>query len=122
MIIKWPHAPAIRDSSLFNNVNALWPRRVRIIRGITHIVDPKLRWIIEALHKIIGNRYSLLQSLWLGVANIFFPFGLHLPFVGGMRFAHIHGQKIRMIFIVFVNLHDVANLAPERRSGIATED
>src|ERR1700731_428970 len=119
MITKWPHASAISDSSLFDNVNALWPRRVRIICSITHIVDSKLRGIVEALHEIIGNRYALFQRLRLRVTNIFLHVGLHLPFVGGMRFAHIYGQKGRVIFIVFVNLHDVANLAPEWRSSVA---
>jgi hypothetical protein len=122
MIIKGAHASAICDPSLFNNVNALWPRRICIICGITHIVDSKLCWIVEALNKIIGNRYALFQRLRLRVTNIFFHVRLHLPFVRGMRFAHIHGQKVRMIFVVFVNLHDVANLAPERRSGVAAED
>jgi hypothetical protein len=122
MIIKWPHASAICDPSLFNNVNPLWPRGVGIIRSVTHIVDTELGWIVEALNKIIGNRYALFQRLRLRVTNIFFHVGLHLPFVGGMRFSYINSQKIRVIFIVFVNLHDVANLAAEWRSGIAAKN
>jgi hypothetical protein len=38
-----------------------------------------------------------------------------------MRFAHVDGEKIGVILIVFVNLHHVANLAPERRSRVAPE-
>jgi hypothetical protein len=39
-----------------------------------------------------------------------------------MRFANVHGQKIRMVFVVVVNLNDVAYLAAEGRSSEAAED
>jgi len=34
-----------------------------------------------------------------------------------MRFANVHGQKIGAIFVVIVNLNDVANLAAKGRSS-----
>jgi hypothetical protein len=40
-----------------------------------------------------------------------------LPFVGGVRFAHIHSEEIGVVLIVVVNRYDVANLATEGRSG-----
>jgi hypothetical protein len=45
-----------------------------------------------------------------------------LPFVGRMRFAHVNGQKIGVILIVIEDLHDVADLATERRSSEAAEN
>jgi hypothetical protein len=33
-----------------------------------------------------------------------------------MRLADVHGEKIRVIFVVVINLDDVANLAAEGRS------
>jgi len=39
-----------------------------------------------------------------------------------MRFADVDGQKIRVIFVVVVDLYDVANLATERRSSKTAED
>jgi len=38
-----------------------------------------------------------------------------------MGLANIHGQKIGALFIVVVDLDDVANLAAERRSSKASE-
>jgi hypothetical protein len=39
-----------------------------------------------------------------------------------MRFAHVDGQKIGVIFVVVENLDDVADLATKRRSSIAAEN
>ena len=39
-----------------------------------------------------------------------------------MRFAHVHGQKIRVFLIILINLHDVADLATERRSSKTAKD
>jgi len=39
-----------------------------------------------------------------------------------MRFAHVDGQEIGVVFIVIVNLHDVADLATKGRSSKATEN
>jgi hypothetical protein len=38
-----------------------------------------------------------------------------------MRFANVDGQKIHAVFVVVVNLNDVANLAAERRSSKTSE-
>ena len=39
-----------------------------------------------------------------------------------MRFAYIHGQKIRLVFVIVVDLNDVANLAAKGRSSKAAEN
>ena len=39
-----------------------------------------------------------------------------------MRFAHVNGQKIGVIFIVIENLDDVADLATEWRSSESAKD
>jgi len=39
-----------------------------------------------------------------------------------MRFAYVDGQKIGVIFVVLVDLNDVADLATKRRSGETAED
>jgi hypothetical protein len=46
----------------------------------------------------------------------------HLPFIQRMRFANINRQKIRAIFVIVVEIHEVAYLAAKRRSGVAAED
>ena len=39
-----------------------------------------------------------------------------------MRFANVDGQKIGVLFVILVNLNDVADLATERRSSKASKD
>jgi hypothetical protein len=37
-------------------------------------------------------------------------------------FANVDRQKIRVVFVIVIDLHDVAQLAPEGRSSKATKD
>ena len=39
-----------------------------------------------------------------------------------MRFPYVDRQKIRVIFVIVIDLNDVANLAPKRRSGKTAKD
>jgi hypothetical protein len=39
-----------------------------------------------------------------------------------MGFADVDGQKVGVVFIVLIDFDDVADLATERRSGVAAED
>ena len=75
-----------------------------------------------ALDEIVGDGDALLKSFRLRIADVFFHVGLHLPLIGGVRFAHIDGQEVRMIFIVFIDLNDVANVAAKGRSSVAAEN
>ena len=45
-----------------------------------------------------------------------------MPFIGRVRFANVDGQKIGVIFIVVIDLNNVANLATEGRSSEAAKD
>jgi hypothetical protein len=123
MVVEWTHAARVSDAAvLVDDVNAFGPRRVGVVRGVGHIIDPKGDWILQPLHEIIGDGDALLQSFGLRVAYIFFHVRFHLPFVGGMRLTHVDGQKVGVILIVVVDLDDVADLATKRRSSIAAED
>jgi hypothetical protein len=118
LVVKRPHPAAIGDvPALINNVNALRPGGIGQIRRIAHIIHAERQRIFEALGKIIRNRHALLQRLRLRVTNVFLHVGFHLPFVGGVRFAHIYSQEISLILVVIINLYDVANLATEGGSG-----
>ena len=110
-------------SALIDDVNALGPRGVRIIGGVAHVIDAEGQRELESLDEIIRDEYALLQRLRLRVADVILilQVGFHLPFIGGMRFANVHGQKISAIPIIVVNLNDVANLAAERRSSKTSE-
>jgi hypothetical protein len=39
-----------------------------------------------------------------------------------MGFAYIDGQKVRLRFVIVVEIYEVAYLAPEWRSGVASEN
>jgi len=122
-IVKRTHAAGIRDApALINDVDAFRPRGIGVVRSVSHFVDSKRNRIFLALHKIIGDGHPLLESFRLRVTHIFFYVGFHLPLVGGVRFADIHGQEVGVVFVVLVDLDDVADLATKGRSSVAAED
>ena len=125
VVVERTHSAAVGDvPALINDVQALGPCGVGIVSRVAHVVDAEGQGKLESLCEIIGDRQALLQRFRLRVADVIFILQIrfHLPFVGGMRFANVDGQKIGVILIVVVNLHDVANLAAERRSSKTPED
>src|ERR1700674_1192489 len=117
-VLEWPHAAAIGDPpALVDYVNPLRPRGVRVIGCVVHVIDTKWQWKLESLDEIVCDGHTLLQCFRLRVADVVLHVGLHLPFVGRMGLAHVHRQKIRMVFVITVDLNDVADLATKRRSS-----
>ena len=123
MVIERANASAVRDLALLiNNIDTLRPRRIGVIRDVVHIVHAEGKRKMETLDEIVGDRHPLLGRVRLGVAHALIHVRLHLPFVQRMRFANINRQKIRAIFVIVVEIDEVAYLAAKRRSGIAAEN
>jgi hypothetical protein len=123
VIVKWPHAAAIRDAAGFvDDVEALGPGGVRVVGGVGEVVDTEGNGVMEALDEIVGDGHSLRESLWLGVADVVLHVRLHLPFVRGVSFADVNGQKVGVIFVVVVKLDHVTDVAAKWRSSVAAED
>ena len=109
-------------STFIDDVKTFGPRRISVVGGVVHIVHTERNGVAETFDEIVGDRQAVGKIARLGVANVIFEVGLHLPFVGGMRLAHVNGQKIRMIIVIVEDLDDVADLATERGSSEAAED
>ena len=123
IVMKWAHAAAIGDASGFiDDVETFGPSGVGVVGGVGHVVDTEGQREIEAFGEIVGDGEALSQRLGLGVADIFLEIGLHLPFVGGMRFADVDGQKVGVLSVVVEDLDEVADLATEGRSSKTAED
>src|SRR4029077_5511501 len=104
---------------LIDDVEALGPGGIGIVGGVGHFVDAEGHGIFEALGEVVGDGYALLESFRLGVADVVFVFfvGLYLPFVERVGFADVDGEEIGAVFIVVVDLRDIADLATERWSS-----
>jgi len=109
---------------LVNDVQALRPGRIRVVRRIIHFVNPEGQWELEPPGEIVGDNNSLLECLGLHIADVVFVFfiRLHSPFVRGMRFTNVDRQKIGVILVIAIDLHNIAQLATEGRSGKTAED
>jgi hypothetical protein len=122
MIVEWPDSAAIRDLPLLiNNVDALGPRRIRVIRNVVHVIHAERNGEVETLDEVVRNCHALLCSMRLRVADILILVGLHLPFVERMRFANVNGQEIRAILVVVIQSDEVTYLAAKRRSCVAAK-
>ena len=123
IVMEWAHAAAIGDAGgLIDDVETLGPGGVGVVGGVGHVVHTERQREIEAFGEIVGDGEALFQRLGLSVADVFFEVGFHLPFVGGMGFADVDGQKVGVIFVIVEDLDEVADLATERRSSKAAED
>jgi hypothetical protein len=109
---------------LIEDVEALRPGGVRVVGGVGHFVDAEGDEIFEALGEVVGDGDALRERFRLGVADVVFVFfvGFHLPLVERVGFADVDGEEIGSVFIVVVDLRDIANLATEGRSSEAAED
>jgi hypothetical protein len=117
------HAAAVSDAAGFvDDVETLGPRGIGVVSGVVDVVDSESNWVVEPLDEIVGNGHALSEGLRLGVTDVLFHVGFHLPFVGRVSFADVHRQEIGVIFIVVVNLHHVTDVAAEGRSSVAAED
>ena len=116
-------AAAISDLAIFiDDVEAFRPCRVRVVGSVIHVIDAERNGILVTFRKIVGDGQAVREIARLRVANIVFDVGFHLPFVGGMRFANVHGQKIGVILVIIEDVNDVADLATKRRSSEAAEN
>ena len=109
---------------LVDDVEALGPSGVSIIGGVGHFIDAEGDGVFEALGEVVGDGDALRERFRLGIADVVFVFfvGLHLPLVERVGLADVDGQEIGAVFIVVVDLRDVANLATEGRSSETAEN
>jgi hypothetical protein len=121
--MKGAHTAAIGDAAGFvDDVEALGPGGVGVISGVVDVINAESDGIVEAFDEIVGDGDALSERFRLGVADVVLHVGLHLPFVRGMRFADVDGQKIGVIFIVVINLYHVTDVAAKRWSSVTAED
>ena len=123
IVMKWSHSAAIGDAARFvDDVETFGPGGVCVVCGVGHFVDAEGNGEVVTLGEIVADCNALLEGFRLGIANVFFDVGFHLPLVGGMRFANVDSQKICVIFVIVEELNDVADLATEGRSSKASEN
>lgn len=123
VIVEWAEAAAIHDfSGLINDVEALGPRGVGVVRDVKHVIHGEWQRKMESLDEIIGDGDPLRESMRLRIADALIHVGFHLPFVERMSFADVDGEEIGAVLVIVVQGYEVAYLAAEGRSGIAAEN
>jgi hypothetical protein len=123
MIVERAQASAINDFPGFvNNVEAFRPCCIGVIGNVVHVVHGKRQGKMETLDEVVGDGDSLREGMRLGVANVLIHVGLHLPFIERMSLADIDGEEIGAVLVIVIERDEVAYLAAERRSGVASED
>jgi len=123
MIVKGSKSATVHNRARFiDDVNPLRPSAIGQVRCLLHVVYADRQRKVEALDEIVGDGDALDQRLRLRVTNAFFHVAFHLPFILRMGFAYIDGQKVCLRFVIVVKIYEVAYLAPEWRSGVASEN
>lgn len=123
IVMEGAHAAAIRDAAGFvDDVEAFGPGGVGVVGGVVDVVDPEGDGVVEALNEIVRDCYALGQSFRLGVADVIFHVGFHLPLVGRVGFTNVYRKEVSVILVVVVNLHHVTDVAAEGWSSVAAEN
>src|SRR5271165_3135942 len=116
VVLERAIAALIGDAAaLIDDVEPLRPGGVGVVRCIAHFINAEGDGEFEALGEIVGDGNALLKRLGLGVADIVLIFfvGIHPPLVGGVGFTDVDGQKIGVVFVIVIDLYDIADLATE---------
>jgi hypothetical protein len=123
MIVERAQASAINDFPGFvNNVEAFRPCGIGVISNVVHVVHGKRQGEMETLYEVVGDGDSLREGVRLGVADVLIHVGLHLPFIERMSLADIDGEEIGAVLVIVIERDEVAYLAAEGWSGVASED
>jgi hypothetical protein len=123
MIVERAQASAINDFPGFvNNVEAFRPCCIGVIGNVVHVVHGKRQGKMETPDEVVGDGDSLREGVRLGVADVLIHVGLHLPFIERMSLANIDGEEVGAVLVIVIECDEVAYLAAERRSGVASED
>lgn len=123
MIVERAQASAINDFPGFvNNVEAFRPCCIGVIGNVVHVVHGKRHGKMETLDEVVGDGDSLREGVRLSVADVLIHVGLHLPFIERMSLADIDGEEIGAVLVIVIERDEVAYLAAEGRSGVASED
>jgi hypothetical protein len=123
MIVERAQASAIRDFPGFiNDVEAFRPCCIGVIGNVVHVVDSERQWEMKTLNEIVGDGDSLREGVRLGVADVLIHVGLHLPFIERMSFADIDGEEVGTVLVIVIERDEVAYLAAEGWSGVASKD
>ena len=71
IVIERTHSAAIRNlAALVDDVEALGPCRVGVVRGVVHVVHAEGHGIFEAFGEIVGDGEPVGKITRLGVADI----------------------------------------------------
>jgi len=91
---KWTRAAFVCYAAvLVNQVNSVWPPRIRFLGGVAEFVEHGWKFDSELAHARAGNERAFFLVLGSRKNNFFFYVALHLPHVTGMRFGDVHHQK-----------------------------
>ena len=116
-------AALINDFSICGqDIQAFGPAVERDVRPIIRRVQNGRNGQAQADHAGVGDFAPIRFRIRLRVQNLLFHIRLHLPAIGGMRFADVDHIEIGLRAIVMINFFQADRLTPKRGSRIAAED
>ncbi len=105
-----------------NQVEAIGPRRVRLLGGVTEFVEHRGNVDSQLAHAGSGDGSAFLFAPRTRENNLLFYVALHLPDIAGMRLGDVDHEERDLTSILLVELVEGRNLPPEGRSSVASKD
>jgi hypothetical protein len=104
-----------------DQVKAVWPCRVRLLRGVAEFIEHGRNIDPELADAGTRDETAFFFAPWTGEDDIFLNIALHLPDVAGVRLSDVHDQERDLLSILLVELVEGRNLPPKRRSSVASK-
>jgi hypothetical protein len=114
--------PIRNFSGFIQDIDTFWPPGIDRVGSIGHGIHAERNWEMESFDEIVGDGHALLKRLRLRVAHTLVEIGGHLPLVQRMGFADVDREKLGAVFVILIELSEVAYLAAKRRSGVASKN
>ena len=107
---------------LVDNIQPIGPCAIGQAHGVVHVVDKHRDGYLQPLLARLGDSGALVVRRGLLEHDPLPLIGPHLPAVARVGFADIDNEELDPVAEPLLDGFKSANLAPERRSRIATED
>lgn len=105
-----------------NHVEAVGPARVIALSSVVKAVNHRRKMYAEFDDAHLAHLFAFREIFGAGEDDVVVQIVGILPDVAGMGFANVYDVERNAVLILFVELVEVGNLPPERRSGVTSKN
>ena len=120
---EWTGPRFVGDAAVaIDYVEAVGPAGVVAFSGVVKAVDHRRKMDAQFDDAHLAHLLAFGEIFWAGEDDVVVQIVGILPDVTGVGFANVDDVERDAVFVLFVELVEVGNLPPKRRSGVTSEN